>query len=142
MTSHKIIVTPLMNIKVVGGNVLRVIKNNDSGFEGFGEAYFSWIDPGSIKGWKCHNKMYMNIVVPVGRVKFVFRITNQDGSEDFQVEEVGVDSYVRLSVPPGVWFAFQGISASSSLILNIASIVHDSDEVMRAPISEINYDWR
>ena len=80
----------------------------------------------------------MNIVVPVGRVRFVFHL---DGAEAFRVEEIGVDRYVRLSVPPGIWFGFQGLAEPQSLVLNIASIPHDPNEVQRLALTGIAYDW-
>ena len=61
----------LKNISVVGGNVMHGIKNSDEGFEGFGEAYFSWIEPYVVKAWKKHLKMTMKIIVPLAKVKFV-----------------------------------------------------------------------
>ena len=36
----------------------------------FGEVYFSSIKPKSVKAWKLHKKMTLNIVVPVGKVRF------------------------------------------------------------------------
>ena len=66
--------TPLRIIGVKGGDVLHAMKDTDDGFSGFGEAYFSSIEKGCIKGWKKHTNMTLNIVVPVGVIKFVFFI--------------------------------------------------------------------
>ncbi len=79
----------------------------------------------------------MNIVVPVGQVRFVFR----SDDDKFRVEEIGVDRYARLSVPPRIWFGFQGLAEPQSLVLNIASIPHDPNEVKRLMLPEIEYDW-
>ena len=49
--------------------------------------------------------------------------------------------YVRLTVPPGIWFGFKGKAAGKSLLLNIADIVHEPNEVLSKPKSEILYDW-
>ena len=133
-----IIVTPLKHIKVEGGDVLHALKNSDSSFNGFGEAYFSWITNGSVKAWKCHTKMTMNIIVPVGKVRFVFHL---EGTKEFRIEEIGDNRYIRLSIPPGIWFGFQGISSRQSLVLNIANILHNPNEIKRLNLSEINYDW-
>jgi dTDP-4-dehydrorhamnose 3,5-epimerase len=133
-----IVVTPLERIPTSGGDVMHVMKSRDAGYAGFGEAYFSWITSGLIKAWKRHSTMAMNIVVPVGRVKFVFYM---EDAEAFRIEEIGVDRYVRLSVPPGIWFGFQGLETSQSLVLNIASIPHDPNEVQRTALTDISYDW-
>lgn len=133
-----IIVADLSRIPTSGGDVLHALKKSDRGFEGFGEAYFSWVDHGVVKAWKRHNQMTMNVVVPVGQVRFVFFI---DGTDILRVEEIGVDRYVRLTVPPGICFGFQGIKEPQSLLMNIASIPHDPDEVDRFPLNHIKYNW-
>lgn len=134
-------VTPLSQIETAGGDVLHAMKKNDAGYVGFGEAYFSWISVGAIKAWKRHTQMTMNVVVPVGQVRFVFRYVNAVGVEAFRIEEIGVDRYARVTVPPGIWFGFQGLHLPKSLVLNIASISHDPYEVERQAITDIDYDW-
>ena len=136
-----ILVTPLRRIENVGGDVLQGMKQSDVGYTGFGEAYFSWVSAGAVKAWKRHARMTMNVVVPVGQVKFVFRCVTSDGVEEFRVEEIGVDRFVRITVPPGIWFGFQGLHTPQSLLLNIANIPHDPNEVERLALTDINYDW-
>lgn len=136
-----ILLTPLSRIETTGGDVLHAMKQSDAGYAGFGEAYFSWVSAGAVKAWKRHTRMTMNVVVPVGQVRFVFRLVNSDGAEEFRVEEVGVDRYARITVPPGIWFGFQGLNTPQSLVLNIASIPHDPNEVERLALSDINYVW-
>lgn len=133
-----ILVTPLARVAVAGGDVLHAMKCTDTGYAGFGEAYFSSVSMGAVKAWKLHTQMTMNIIVPVGKVRFAFHLR---GTDEFRVEELGADRYARLTVPPGIWFGFQGISASNSMLLNIASIPHDPSEVQRAEIPEIQFDW-
>jgi dTDP-4-dehydrorhamnose 3,5-epimerase len=131
----EIIITPLKQVYVEGGDVLHAIKNTDNGYHGFGEAYFSWIEHGSIKAWKRHLRMTMNLIVPVGNVQFVF-ITDEG---NLLVREIiGEDNYVRITVPPGIWFGFKGEYAPKSLVLNLASITHDPDEVERLPKEAFN----
>lgn len=133
-----ILITPLARITTAGGDVLHAMKQSDAGYAGFGEAYFSWVAAGAVKAWKRHTRMTMNIVVPVGLVRFVFRL---DGDDAFRVEEIGVDRYARITVPPGIWFGFQGLAAPQSLLLNIANIPHDPNEVERLALSDIKYGW-
>ncbi len=141
MKLDDILVTPLRRIETVGGDVLHAMKQSDAGYAGFGEAYFSWVSVGAIKAWKRHIQMTMNVVVPVGQVNCVFCCVNTDGDEEFRVEQIGVGRYARITVPPGIWFGFQGLHASQSLVLNIASIPHDQNEVERLALTEINYEW-
>ena len=83
-----ILVTPLRRIETAGGDVLHAMKKTDAGYTGFGEAYFSWVSAGAIKAWKRHTQMTMNVVVPVGQVRFVFRCINADGADEFRVEDI------------------------------------------------------
>jgi dTDP-4-dehydrorhamnose 3,5-epimerase len=135
---NSIQVTPLSRISTTGGDVMHAMKKTDVGFAGFGEAYFSWVGSHAVKAWKCHTRMTMNLVVPVGRVKFVFFAP---GDTHFREEVIGDERYARLTVPPGIWFGFQGLSAHQSLVMNLASIEHDPAESYRCDLSEIQYNW-
>ena len=132
-----IIVTPHARINTPNGDVMHGMKSSDKGYAGFGEAYFSWIDENAVKAWKRHTQMTMNIIVPIGKVRLVF----YNETEGFRVEEIGADNYVRLTVPPGIWFGFQGLGVQKNLLLNIASILHDPAEVERREIHTINFKW-
>lgn len=138
--SQDILVTPLRCIETLGGDVMHAMKESDSGYAGFGEAYFSWISEGAVKAWKRHTRMTMNLVVPVGRVRFVFCIASTSGVNSFRVEEIGVENYARITVPAGIWFGFQGLG-KANLVLNIGNISHDPDEVDRLTQNDITYDW-
>ena len=134
-----ILVTPLKRMPTVGGDVLHALKKTDAGFDGFGEIYFSWVEQGAIKAWKYHKRMTLNLVVPMGEVSFVFHLTNQ--KNNFRTENIGEERYVRLTVPPGIWFGFQGIASERSLLTNVADMAHDPDEVLGKKTSEIVYNW-
>jgi len=134
---NSILVTPLARITTPGGDVMHAMKKSDVEFVGFGEAYFSWINAGSVKAWKRHNRMLMNIIVPVGNVRFVFYTDENSG---FRIEEIGEDNYARLTVPPGIWFGFQSLEPKS-LVMNISSILHDPEEVDRLSVTKIKYNW-
>lgn len=139
MIQRGVILTPMKRFKTDAGDVLRVLRCEDEGFAEFGEAYFTWVDTGAVKAWKRHNVMIMNLIVPLGGVKFVFSC-DLKGPFHEQVLDSD-DNYYRLTVPPGVWFGFKNITSKPSLVLNIASIVHDPNEVDRISLDEIKYDW-
>lgn len=126
-----------MRISTPGGDVMHALKSTDACFSAFGEAYFSWAAPNAVKAWKLHRCMTLNLVVPVGRVLFVFHLPGHG----FRMEEIGDANYARITVPPGIWFGFQGRDMAPSLVLNIANIAHDPDEVERKAVSEIAFDW-
>ena len=70
VNNNALLLTPLKIIPVPGGDVLHAMKYSDKGFTGFGEAYFSTIEPGIIKAWKRHRKMTLNLIVPFGAIRF------------------------------------------------------------------------
>lgn len=125
------IVTPLRRIANPKGDVYHGLKATEDSFKGFGEAYFSTVLPGTTKGWKRHNRMTLNLIVPVGTIEFHLRA--DDGSVVESVQ-LGETRYARLTVPPGVWMAFAGIGDPLNLLLNVASIPHDPEEAMNLPL--------
>ena len=82
--------------------------------------------------------MTLNIVVPFGSVLFAF----VDEKSKIREEVIGEMRYVRLTVPPGIWFGFKGLSSPNSILLNVADIPHDPIEVERKTIDEIKYNWK
>lgn len=132
-----ITLTPLKQIHNPKGDIFHAMKRSDDGFDGFGEAYFSTIHSDDIKGWKKHTRMTLNIVVPFGEIKFV--VFNDKTNEFFSVN-LSKDNYQRLTVESGLWMAFQGIE-ENSMLLNLASMEHDSKEAVSIDIKEIVYDW-
>jgi len=138
-----VVFTPLSIIDTEGGDVLHAMKSSDMGYNGFGEAYFSTIDSGAIKGWKLHQEMILNLVVPIGKVRFVIfddRIETPTKGEFCEII-LSRENYGRLTIPPLLWVGFQGLDNSSSLLLNIASIEHSPEEVSRRELNEIEFDW-
>ena len=71
MNIEGLLITPTKIISTIGGDVFHAMKKSDLGYAGFGEAYFSTIEPNAIKAWKCHREMVLNILVPIGEVKFI-----------------------------------------------------------------------
>ena len=134
---NEICVSPLKRISVTGGDVLHAMKKSDPGYVDFGEAYFSLVEFGAIKAWKRHLQMTLNLVVPIGEVQFVLI----DSVGLIREERIGEGHYARLTIPPGIWFGFQGVSKKIALLLNIADIEHSPDEVERKELDEVKYDW-
>ena len=139
-----LILTPLNRIHNPNGDILHGLKRSEAEFTSFGEAYFSMINNGSIKGWNKHKVMTLNLIVAIGEVSLVVyddrEKSNTNGS--FYTIELSQLNYKRLTVPPGLWLAFKGKGSQSNLILNIASIEHDSEEIERKPLEQINYNWQ
>ncbi len=125
-------------IPTLGGPVLHCLKASDKSFLNFGEAYFSLIEAGCTKAWKMHRRMTMNLVVPHGTTRFFFIDSDLN---HFAGIDLGPENYQRLTVPPGVWFGFQGLGLNASIVFNLSDIEHDPDEVQRVPLQTFNIDW-
>ena len=123
-----VLITPLNIMQVDEGDVFHGIKSSDKGYVGFGEAYFSSIKPGQTKGWKRHQKMTLNIIVPSGEIQFVMFDDRNNSEGRFQDIVISLKNYCRLTIPPMVWIAFKGLSDENSILLNVASIPHDPTE--------------
>lgn len=144
VTIDGVLLTPLKRIHNPKGDVFHAMKKSDSGFSGFGEAYFSTIHYQDIKPWKKHFKMVLNFVVPIGEIRFVIyddRIDSKTYNCFFDVT-LGMNNYQRISIPAGVWVAFSGVGENYNLLLNLASLEHDPLEVERKDdLSMIEYKW-
>ena len=138
-----IVLTDLKVINHPQGDIYHAMKKSDMCFEGFGEAYFSTINKNEIKGWKKHLKMTMNIIVPVGEVTFVLfdDRENSNSVNNFFSVTLSPSNYYRLTVPPGIWHAFKGHNYELNLILNVANMIHLPDEIIRANIDDIHFEW-
>ena len=130
-----IILTPLKKIHHPKGDLFHAMKANDVGYEGFGEAYFSNVSQDEIKGWKQHTEMTLNLIVVIGEISFVI----YDGRTFFSVT-LSINNYQRLSVSPGLWVAFKGLSANN-MLLNLASIEHMPSESNNMALDVFDYDW-
>ena len=134
---------PLKRMVVPGGDVFHAMKNSDPGYNGFGEAYFSTVEPGTIKAWKRHNRMTLNLIVTIGTIRFVIydeRI-NSPSFSCFYEATLSQKNYYRLTVPPMVWMGFQCVGNVTAMLLNITNIPHDPSEVDRKKIEDIVFNW-
>ena len=111
------------------GDVWHAIKSSDSEYAGFGEAYFSFIEKGKIKGWKKHKKATLNLVVPVGEIKFfAYDEEQEDKHSKLSSFTLSEENYFRLTVPSGIWLAFKGLK-ERNMLLNVSDYSHDPSEV-------------
>lgn len=128
--------TPLARIRTDGGEVMKALRSDEAGFSPVHEAYFSRVDPGSVRAWKLHTEMTVNVVVPLGHVHFAVAL--DDGYESF---DLGPDhDYGRLTISPGHWFGFKG-GSEGGLVLNLADTLHRPDEGRNRPLDAFDYDW-
>lgn len=121
---------PLRRIELPAGAVMHGMKASEPAFQGFGEAYFTSVGRGQIKAWKRHRQMVSNLIVPVGEIRLKLFDERIDSPTRGRMLDtvLGPDNYQRLTVPPGLWFGFEGLGEGLNLMLNLASIEHDPNE--------------
>ena len=128
------------------GAVLQMLRNDAPDFMKFGECYFSEVLPGAIKAWKLHHEQTQNLAVPVGRVRLVIYDDRVGSStrHKLQIHELGrPDAYLRVKIPPGLWYGFACIGHTPALLANCVDLPHDPTESARKSAfdSSIPYDW-
>lgn len=135
-------ITPLRQIETSGGSVLHALKASEKEFYDFGEAYFSLVDFGMIRAWKKHTEMTSNIVVPIGKIKFVlFDDRKVKMDQSFVEITLSRENYCRLTIPPGIWLGFQGLAQKENMLLNLSNLEHQPSESKNKEIDEFDYDW-
>ena len=51
------------------GKIMHMMRNNDANFTKFGEVYFSYSNPNTVKAWYLHKRMTINYVCVIGKIK-------------------------------------------------------------------------
>lgn len=141
-----LLIKPLKQIADSRGKVMHMLRADDSHFGGFGEIYFSVVNPGVVKAWKKHLRMTQNFAVPSGKIRLVIYDDRKDSKTRGQIEiiETGEDSYALIQIPPLLWYGFKGISAVPAMIANCSDIPHDPSETERREDTDksIPYEWK
>ena len=136
---------PLRQILDGRGQVMHMLRRDDPWFEKFGEIYFSVVNPGAIKAWHLHKKMTLNYAVVSGEIKLVLYDARPKSPTRGRLQEIstGQKNYALVTVPPGIWNGFQGLSERPAIVANCATVAHDPEEIVRSdPFStDIPYDW-
>ena len=141
-----VVISELRQILDDRGAVLHMLRNDAKDFSSFGECYFSEVVPGAVKAWKRHTEQTQNLAVPVGRVRLVI-YDERSGSATsgrLQILELGrPDSYVRVQIPPNLWYGFTCLSEVPALLANCADMPHEQAESEHTPIdsTRIPYRW-
>ena len=141
-----VVAFPLKQIEDERGAVLHMMRSDSSYFSKFGEIYFSIVNPGAVKAWKCHRAMTQRFAVPLGRIRLVVSDDRVDSPSKGQVEEIILgrpDRYYLICIPPMIWYGFQGISEMPALLANCSDMPHDPNESEQLPVSNdyISYNW-
>lgn len=137
---------PLKQMMDERGAVLHMLRNNSPLFVRFGEIYFSEVLGGAVKAWKRHTQMTQKFAVPVGRIRLVIhddRLKSPSCGCTTEIHLGRPDNYQLVQIPPMVWYGFQGIGNTPSLLANCADLPHDpkESEVVSPSASSIPFHW-
>lgn len=135
---------PLKQVKVCKGDLWHVFKSTDVGYKEFGEVYLTQIESGKIKGWKCHCRYILNLVVVYGKVKFVVYDSRDDSLTKGQYQEIILspdENYQRLTIFPNLWMAFMGVNDGISMVLDLIPEIHDPTEALKADLDCFPYSF-
>ncbi len=139
----------LTALRLIGderGAVLHMLRCDSPEFTRFGECYFSEVLPGAVKAWKRHRVQTQTLAVPVGRIRMAIYDDRPESASHgkLQVIELGrPDAYLRLRIPPGLWYGFACIGEKPALLANCADLIHDPEEIDARPVDDpgIPYLW-
>ena len=138
-------VTPLRRIPDERGTIYHMLRADDPHFVQFGEIYFTSVYAGVVKGWHKHRDMTLNYACIFGRVKLALYDDRPESATVGTLMEVflGPDHYSLVTIAPGIWTGFKGMSEPFAIVANCCTHPHDPSRTTRLdPFdNDIPYDW-
>jgi len=127
------------------GKIMHMMRNDDDNFTKFGEIYFSYANPNTVKAWHLHKRMTVNYACVVGKIKLVLFDDRAKSKTKGVLQEIFLttENYSLVTVPPGIWNGFKSIEHKFSIVANCSDIPHESEEMLRKPFDDayFNYNW-
>lgn len=127
------------------GMITHMLRRDDPEFLGFGEVYFSTVNPGIVKGWHLHKEMTLNYTCPEGEILLALYDDREGSPTRGATMEVTLspEHHRLVQVPPGIWNGFLGVASRPSLVCNCSTVPHDPNEIVRLPFDDpsIPYRW-
>lgn len=138
-----VIKTDLTIVPMNNGSILHAYKKTQSTHIDIQEIYFSSIQHESIRAWKCHTEMTINLSVVSGSIKIAMIDGRKNSTSYLKTDELVLSQspYFRLTIPPGIWFGFLGLTSPDSIICNIADQAHDPKELIRKDYNAFDYKF-
>lgn len=138
--------TELRQISDERGALLHMLRCDAPEFVCFGECYFSEVLPGAIKAWKRHRIQTQNLAVPVGRIRVVIYDDREESITRGQLQELELgrpDAYLRLRIPPRLWYGFACMGDKPALLANCTDLPHEPAESEQCSLNHptIPYTW-
>lgn len=138
-------VVQLRRIPDERGTIYHMLRADDPHFIDFGEIYFTSVYPGVVKGWHRHREMTLNYACIFGRIKLVLYDDRPGSATVGTLQELflGPDQYVLVTIPPGIWTGFKGMTEPQAIVANCCTHPHDPARTERLdPFdNDIPYGW-
>jgi dTDP-4-dehydrorhamnose 3,5-epimerase len=129
------------------GYLMEMLRNDWPEFETFGQVYITAVYPGVVKAWHYHKLQTDFFICVSGMGKVVLYDSREDSPTRGEINEfyLGIQNPMLLTIPPGVYHGFKGISPELTLIINVPTRTYDyetPDEYRLDPHdNNIPYDW-
>ena len=136
-----IIKTDLTTVQTESGSILHAYLQTKDNQIDIKEIYFSTIQHNAIRAWKSNVQMTINLIAVSGSVKVAIIDGRKESKSYLSVNEIilSQDPYFRLTIPPGIWYGFCGLSDLGSILCNIADHEHDPAEIERKDYDFFDY---
>jgi dTDP-4-dehydrorhamnose 3,5-epimerase len=127
------------------GYLYEMLRNDDSIFSGFGQAYVSAINPGVIKGFHKHSIQSDHVVCVHGQIKLVL-IREFDCPLTIQEFHLSPLSPKLIVIPPETWHGWMNVGTEQALVINFSTHPFNRESPDESKIDPDNnpwgYDWK
>ena len=129
------------------GYLMEILRNDDSFYEKFGQAYITAVYPGVVKGWHYHEKQVDHFCVVKGMVKVVLYDGRKESPTHGEVNEffLGEKNPSLVRIPNYVLHGMKGMGTETGILLNIPTERYDYEtpDEFRVPPhdNDVPYDW-
>jgi len=129
------------------GRLMEILRNDDEGFDRFGQVYLSTVRPGVVKGWHLHRVQEDLVTCVKGMVKLAMYDARDASPTQGLVREVFIGEHnpQLVRIPAGVYHGWKCISDEEAYVLNVPTEPYNRespDEYRAAWDSpDIPYSW-
>jgi dTDP-4-dehydrorhamnose 3,5-epimerase len=129
------------------GRLMEILRNDDEGFDRFGQVYLSTVRPGVVKGWHLHRIQEDLVCCVKGMVKLAMYDAREGSPTHGLVREVFIGDHnpQLVRIPAGVYHGWKCISDDEAYVINVPNEPYNRespDEYRAAWDSpDIPYSW-
>jgi dTDP-4-dehydrorhamnose 3,5-epimerase len=129
------------------GRLMEILRNDDEGFDRFGQVYLSTVRPGVVKGWHLHRVQEDLVTCVKGMVKLAMYDAREGSPTHGLVREVFIGDHnpQLVRIPAGVYHGWKCISDDEAYVINVPNEPYNRespDEYRAAWDSpDIPYSW-